>query len=196
MNPSEYQEIGQYLRESRESLHVTIEDAARALHIRAKYLKALEKGDLNDMPGKAYIRGYIRNYALYLGLEVDKVLEAYGVLIGPKAHDLFIPEPTLQQNLPSRQLIWLSLGGLFLLYGFWYFAIHERSAVGTKVPGLPVNFAHLLDKNAAPAMDKAWEDCLTSDEAGCYIALHAHALYPSNAVLYDIQQDDNSPQEP
>ncbi len=36
MKPSDYQDIGQYLRESRESLRIPLEEAAHALHIRAK----------------------------------------------------------------------------------------------------------------------------------------------------------------
>lgn len=207
MQPSDYQNIGQYMRESRESLRVSIEQAAQALHIRPKYLESLEAGELSDLPGKSYTRGYIRNYAQYLGLDVDKVLEGYG-LLGPKIAELFIPEPTHQQNLPSRWLVWLSLIGLILLYGCWYFAFHDHTKLKNMVAELPESIAHLLDKPALAAMDKPVSDCLSGGDAGCLVILRVHASLPPlttplYATLYDkpakIQANvstDDSSQEP
>jgi cytoskeleton protein RodZ len=195
MQSSDYQNIGQYLKESRESLRVSLAEAAASLHIRVKYLKALENGDLNDLPGKAYVRGYIRNYAQYLRLDVPAVLEAYAFLLGPRAQELFIPEPTLRKNLPTRRVLWLCLAALFLLYGFWYLEFHDRTELNRIVADLPAGFAHLLDKTPPPMMDKAWEICLNGDSAGCYVTVGAR-LMPSHAVIYDLHRLDSSPQEP
>jgi transcriptional regulator with XRE-family HTH domain len=196
MRPSDYQDIGQYLRESRESLRISLQEAAQALHIRGKYLEALESGDLMGLPGKSYTRGYIRNYAQYLQLDVDEVLEAYAELLGPRTSELFIPEQTLRKNLPTRWLIWLSLAGFALLYGCWYFAFHDRTEIERIVADLPAGFAHLLDKHAPVAMDKAWKDCLSDGNAACWLALRARAVMPQPLSLYDIKPEYIPPREP
>jgi cytoskeletal protein RodZ len=48
--------------------------AERDTKIRARYLGALERGDYKDLPGAVYTKGFLRNYALYLGLDPDDVL--------------------------------------------------------------------------------------------------------------------------
>jgi cytoskeleton protein RodZ len=186
MKLSEYHEIGQYLCESRESLRVSLEDAARALHIRVKYLEALESGDLKDFPGKAYARGYIRNYAHYLRLDPDEVLSAYDSLLGPKTQMLFIPEPTLRQNLPTRSALWLSLAGLAALYAYWYYNFYDQGDTAAPVAEVPRKLEHLLDKGPPPAMDKAWANCLDSGNTGCYFLLRLKAHERYDKKFYDI----------
>ncbi len=48
--------------------------AERDTKIRARYLAALERGDYRELPGAVYTKGFLRNYALYLGLDPDDVL--------------------------------------------------------------------------------------------------------------------------
>ena len=43
--------------------------AERDTKIRARYLAALERGDYKELPGAVYTKGFLRNYALYLGLD-------------------------------------------------------------------------------------------------------------------------------
>jgi cytoskeletal protein RodZ len=45
--------------------------------IRTKYLEALESGDFGDLPGEVYTRGFLRNYATYLGLDADEVVDEW-----------------------------------------------------------------------------------------------------------------------
>jgi hypothetical protein len=45
--------------------------AERDTKIRARYLAALEQGDYRELPGAVYTKGFLRNYALYLGLDPD-----------------------------------------------------------------------------------------------------------------------------
>jgi cytoskeletal protein RodZ len=48
--------------------------AERDTKIRARYLAALERGDYRELPGAVYTKGFLRNYALYLGLDPEEVL--------------------------------------------------------------------------------------------------------------------------
>jgi cytoskeletal protein RodZ len=67
--------IGQRLREAREDKRLTLEKAFEATRIRVQYLQALEADDLSVMPSPVQARGYLRNYAEYLGFDVEKMLE-------------------------------------------------------------------------------------------------------------------------
>ena len=62
------------LYQARERKGVDLYRAERDTKIRARYLGALERGDYRDLPGAVYTKGFLRNYALYLGLDPDDVL--------------------------------------------------------------------------------------------------------------------------
>jgi cytoskeletal protein RodZ len=59
---------------ARERKGVDLYRAERDTKIRARYLAALERGDYKDLPGAVYTKGFLRNYALYLGLDPEDVL--------------------------------------------------------------------------------------------------------------------------
>ncbi len=62
------------LLSAREHKGVDLFRAERDTKIRARYLAALERGDYRELPGAVYTKGFLRNYALYLGLDPDDVL--------------------------------------------------------------------------------------------------------------------------
>jgi hypothetical protein len=70
-------DIGYMLREARGKKNVSILEVADALHIKPVFLQALEDEDYSALPGPAYITGFLRNYAAYLGLHPDDVVQEY-----------------------------------------------------------------------------------------------------------------------
>lgn len=81
--------LGIWLRRSREARKQELDDVVRALRIRRRYLQALEMGDYEALPGPIQARGFLRNYARYLGLPVEDVLARYdaevqGVPVQPR----------------------------------------------------------------------------------------------------------------
>ena len=98
--------IGQRLKAAREEQRLTLEKVFKSTRIRVQYLKALEDDDLSVMPSPVQARGYLRNYAEFLGLDVARVLEELReesaqkpseVVIGPAdvqpVTDVQTPEP-------------------------------------------------------------------------------------------------------
>src|SRR5690348_6613171 len=65
------------LLEARKRKGVDLYRAERETKIRGRYLAALERGDYRDLPGGVYTKGFLRNYALYLGLDPDEVLSQW-----------------------------------------------------------------------------------------------------------------------
>src|SRR5512138_370914 len=101
------QTIGQRLKAEREEQRLTLEKVFEATRIRVQYLQALEADDLSVMPSPVQARGYLRNYAEFLGLDVEQVLEelrashAQSVpteVIGP-ADELPVPPPQEEKPL-------------------------------------------------------------------------------------------------
>ncbi len=66
--------IGQRLKEARLVRHISLQDISEATRIRLRYLEALEADDYSSMPSAAQARGFLRNYALFLGLDLDQIL--------------------------------------------------------------------------------------------------------------------------
>jgi cytoskeletal protein RodZ len=59
---------------ARERKGVDLYRAERDTKIRARYLAALERGEYKELPGDVYTKGFLRNYALYLGLDPEEVV--------------------------------------------------------------------------------------------------------------------------
>jgi cytoskeletal protein RodZ len=97
--------IGQRLKVEREEQRLTLEKVFEATRIRVQYLQALEADDLSVMPSPVQARGYLRNYAEFLGLDVDRILDELremstqqtsGEVIGPADQAPFIPQPAIE----------------------------------------------------------------------------------------------------
>ena len=70
-------EIGTSLREARERRRLDFAEAEQATKIRAKYLRALEDEQFDQLPAGTYVRGFLRAYAEYLGLDGDLYVDEY-----------------------------------------------------------------------------------------------------------------------
>lgn len=70
-------QLGELLKEARQNRGVSLEEAEKELRIRSKYLQALEEEDLSIMPPEVYVKGFLRNYAIYLGLDPEEVKALY-----------------------------------------------------------------------------------------------------------------------
>lgn len=68
---------GQTLRQARTDLRLSAEDVANQLHLAPRQILALEADDYEHLPQATYVRGYLRNYALFLGLTPEPILDAY-----------------------------------------------------------------------------------------------------------------------
>lgn len=75
--PLSDQSLAEILARRRESLEITIPEAEQATRIRGKYITAIEKGDYASLKDDVYARGYVKNYADFLGLDTKPILKLY-----------------------------------------------------------------------------------------------------------------------
>jgi cytoskeleton protein RodZ len=70
-------EIGNSLREARLRQHLDFPEIEQATKIRAKYLRALEEEQFDVLPAQTYVKGFLRSYSEYLGLDGQLYVDEY-----------------------------------------------------------------------------------------------------------------------
>lgn len=68
---------GTKLARAREAQDMSVADVARALRLGVKQVEALEAGDYDKLPGRTFVRGFVRNYARLVNLDPDRLMAEY-----------------------------------------------------------------------------------------------------------------------
>jgi cytoskeleton protein RodZ len=106
--------LGLELKKQRESRNISIDEMASSTKIVGRYLEALEQDRFDVMPGGFFIKGIIRTYAKYVGLDEAEVLAKYresGALEEPAK-----PRPPEARTLTARSLPVLAGKNKFLVW--------------------------------------------------------------------------------
>ncbi|MGF1499128.1 MAG: RodZ domain-containing protein [Elainellaceae cyanobacterium] len=90
-------QIGDYLRQVREERLVSIEQISAHTMIQARLLRAIEEGDLSQLPEPVYIQGFIRRYAEALGLDGAELAHAF-----PATHDIHAIQPSWKSSAAAQ----------------------------------------------------------------------------------------------
>lgn len=97
-------DLGATLREARERRGLSLEEVERHLRIRPHLLEALERGDLESLASAVQARGFLRNYAEFLGLEPQLLLESYDGRRRERKTAPRAPAPAEPAQRPSVQV--------------------------------------------------------------------------------------------
>lgn len=84
--------IGTILKEKRESKGLTLMDIERGTSIRARYIEAVENDEYDKTPGGVFLKGIIRNYGDFLGLDGLALLQQYKATSAGKANEKAISD--------------------------------------------------------------------------------------------------------
>jgi len=87
--------FGRHLVQERELRGLTRDDVVRATRLPASAIEAIESGDAERTPHRAYVVVYLRGYAAAVGLDPDEVILRFEEAMGPSAD---LPAP------PSRRV--------------------------------------------------------------------------------------------
>lgn len=96
--------LGEMLQLARERKGVDLFRAERDTKIRLKYLAALEDSNFADLPAPVYTKGFLRNYAIYLALDPEEVLQRWRdeLQLGRKAERPTVVPPPRPIAAPRR----------------------------------------------------------------------------------------------
>jgi hypothetical protein len=150
-------EIGNSLREARLRKELDFPELEQGTKIRAKYLRALEDENFDQLPAPTYVRGFLRAYADYLGLDGQLYVDEYNVRYASDE----VLERRIRGSSPSRRprprqrrfesrIVWLALLGIAavtaLVIAAWRFggSGHEPLPLASPPASRPVRTAHGL----------------------------------------------------
>jgi hypothetical protein len=146
-------EIGSSLREARLRQGIDFAEAEQATKVRGKYLRALEEEQFDVLPAETYVRGFLRAYAEFLGLDgqlyVDEFNSRFVAADEPvRPRRAASPRARQQRRFESRAVMFALLGiaaltGLIIVA--WRYGGGQRttvlptgSALTTAQPPLPL----------------------------------------------------------
>ena len=130
--------IADTLRLARQEHGQDLRTVAQILRIRYTYLEAIEKGAFEQLPGTAYVLGFLRTYAEFLGLDGQQIVERYKCEVQgvePKL-DLVFPEPVGHNRIPGGAIVLISVVLLGLAYGGWFYLSNQGKNIADLMPPL------------------------------------------------------------
>jgi len=129
INQSELKNIGENFKQRRNELNITLKEAENATSIRSNYLQAIEEGDVSKLISGVYAKGFIKQYAIFLGMDGESIIsETSDLFKGGQTQEFAYGIGTLEMRgnpgtgvkwLPNALWVTASVGVLFVA---WYLA--------------------------------------------------------------------------
>ena len=139
------------LKKAREAKNLTIKEASLQTKISEKYLSLIENGEYEKLPSLTHAHGFLKNYAIYLGLNPDDInLKFKGEASFLEQDKKLFPEKTISSwqrllnrfNLPTRKFdvrrFWVFFFSLLILsYLGW--GLKRMISPPTLIVDAPIN---------------------------------------------------------
>ncbi|HYZ16241.1 MAG TPA: RodZ domain-containing protein [Candidatus Acidoferrum sp.] len=139
--------LGEEFRSAREARGLTLSDVAEQIHIRSVYLNAIENEEWPSIGAPVYVRGFIRTYARFLGLDAEGAVARFNDAVPTERPGAHVPPVAIMEERggvgPS---LWAIVGGLVALalvafVGFEWWQFNQGSSQS----------APIANQTAAPA---------------------------------------------
>jgi cytoskeletal protein RodZ len=126
----EARRVGAILKVKRKELHLSLKEVENATSIRSNYLESIEEGNIHAVIAAVYALGFVKQYALFLGFDLEKLIHEYPQAFrsAGEKHEFAYGIGTLEKRgsmgggvkwLPN--FLWATLS-VFLLFCAWFFA--------------------------------------------------------------------------
>ena len=174
MLPLSVEQVGGVLAFARRERGLDVPFVAAELRIPKAYINALENGQFDDLPGVAYIPGYIRSYAKLLDIDSEPLIQAYRRSL---QDDDIKPKYTFPEQVLTPKMAGSMLASLLVIAGLvsyvgWFLlerpsdqTISDQAAIITAAPAVTDDGTSAQDvaatQSAAPAITDA-EDIIAT----------------------------------
>ena len=152
--------LGQELKRERELRGITLKEISASTKISQKFLKALEDDQLEVLPGKFFIKGILRTYALAIGLDEDYVLNKYhDDMISQEQTDRLAHKTKERRAVFQKRLV-LPLSVAAVVLGLIIFSVvfitrHQKAAPSATKPNGRAAQVHQVPPSLPPAPQPA-----------------------------------------
>jgi cytoskeleton protein RodZ len=168
--------FGESLKREREMRGVTLEEISAATRIAARFLRAIEEEQWDQLPGGVFNRGFVRAVARYLGLDEENIVAEYTSAVGDRqtvpvwtgSPPVVTPEqPWLAWILSAAVLLALLAGGWFGTRRFlaWRAAKRSAQSVTVSVAFSPASAGAPQETPAAPSSPSSAVPAAATDSA-------------------------------
>jgi cytoskeletal protein RodZ len=121
--------LGELFKTKRTEMNVSLKEVENSTSIRSNYLEAIESGRTDQHLSSVYVTGFIRQYATFLGLDVEKIVKDFPLIFeqSNQKYDFAYGIGTLEVRgsmnggvkwLPN--LVWAGVSAVILVFA-WYF---------------------------------------------------------------------------
>jgi len=147
--------LGERLRAIRDEKNLSLDDVANATKINKNILVALENDQYELLPPKVFVKGFLRSYARYVGMEVDELWDLYEKACGSKTPAEIPKKSEIKQKKfrPGPFIFLLILFGL-LLVGLLPYFYRLQGNNETLVPPASRESKPKPSLNVQPPLDK------------------------------------------
>ena len=149
------QQLGNVLTRAREEMGLSIEEVAQNTKIRAKYIQALEQGNIDEIPGKVYALGFLKSYCELLQLDYKELQEYFNANYQEKDEfvkslETAVPEDKKAQmgNISNKRVVLLALLGACILFGGITFFVSKQEDDEKQLPGGSTIVDQNIDQNS------------------------------------------------
>ena len=126
--------IGEILRRTREAKYLSIEDVNKETKISVAVIRGLEQDDMESFASETYLKGFLKNYAIFLGLDANQLWGMLSRQHGkvPDVSGTFwdieesVREEKLQSSLSVQRIVVPLLVIVIIVLGFLY--LKERAS--------------------------------------------------------------------
>jgi hypothetical protein len=171
-------EIGNSLREARLRQTLDFPEIEQATKIRAKYLRALEDEQFDLLPAQTYVKGFLRSYAEYLGLDGQLYVDEYNsrFVVGeeesPARPRRVAPAPSRGVQVQSRVVL-LTLLGIVAVTALVIVAWTRGEPQKKEPVGLGSNAPKKPVVSKPPVTTNAVRLIVTAKRGNCWLEVHS-----------------------
>lgn len=128
--------LGEEFRSAREARGLTLSNVAEQIYIRSVYLNAIEHEDWSSIGAPVYVRGFIRTYARFLGLDAESAVERFNQSVPPERPHAAATSTSSERERAGRRPSLLAIAGTlialalvaFVGYEWWSFSQNGSNA--------------------------------------------------------------------
>ncbi|MEC2053875.1 helix-turn-helix domain-containing protein [Peribacillus psychrosaccharolyticus] len=171
-------ELGNRLKEARTARGMTLDDLQEVTKIQKRYLVGIEEGNYDMMPGKFYVRAFIKQYCEAVGLDSEEIFEQYKSEV-PAIANQELPDqlsrvrtrkslsPSTSKFMEIFPKILVSifvLGAIILVYVLWVNYNNDNKSSGSPEVKNEDNVNYGETKNSPLEKDKEKEETKEPEE--------------------------------
>ncbi|MBD5633792.1 MAG: helix-turn-helix domain-containing protein [Candidatus Eremiobacteraeota bacterium] len=178
--------LGDEFRAAREARHLSLSDVSEQIHIRSIYLQSIEADEWSTLPAPVYVRGFLRTYARFLGLDPEAAVERLNVELGDagaRPHEPVAVKPvrtrSAARSSPSPWF-WIAAAVAVILLGLVGYKTYEYQQSG--------GGAQTAVADASPSADPAAPSAAPSNAIVPLPVATAKPKPPAHTLVVSITQ--------